>query len=211
MDPAPVQSLPRAALARGVHHVIAPFDAEEMLHRHAHSISGKQPILKIWIVPAAVFRRNGDITEDGGIPMKARPFNVINDGSLQIANHVFNDIGVIRVLMIKTFPGATLPIVVVEIFHPSRAFVGPDQDFVVVVERNASRELRQSTACRSTPVRGALHCFHVNPHDSDLSFEFEIFSEPILVFIEPRQTDLIGHWPGQFISPEIPPIQRAGF
>ena len=108
-DPAPFYSLFCCKLSCCILIVVAAFCAKIILHQHTHAISRYHTKMQMLIIPLCIISRNGNITKHIGIPVNARSIHNTDCRNLNIKNHIFYQIFIIKILMLETFLTISFP------------------------------------------------------------------------------------------------------
>ena len=155
----PVQHLLRIKLTGGHHIIIAPLSTEVVLGHQSHAVPGHQSPMGMGNLHDGVLRRNGHITEHGRIPVEARPRNCTDGWNIQVKNHILNEIGIVKILMLESLGRQLrigLPAVGIRFDHPCIPDVGKDDDLILYIHRQDPHQLRDRPVGHARMLHGAV-------------------------------------------------------
>ena len=111
-----------------------------------------------------------------------------------IEDHVLDEVGVIKVLMLETLSGQLgvgLPAVGVGLDHPVVADVGEDDDLVLPVHRQDTSQLAHRTMRHAGVMHGAIIGLPGNLKDAVLTLQVSESLKPFFVLVKLGQLDII--------------------
>ena len=193
VDPAPVQGLLGSPLAAGIHQIVGALRTQEVLHQHKHAVTGHQAEEQVVVIELGVLGGQGDIAQQGGIPVETGTGNGADGGDVDVEDHVLDQVGVVDVLMVKALFGVGAPAVRILVHHPVVALVSPNQNFVLAIQGDNAAELTHGAMIGAAPAHGVVIGLHGDLKNAVLPVQIKVILEPLPVFFQFGELDVISH------------------